>query len=267
MSRRDRTTGAARQWRLLSRALVVVGATVAGTSAAWLLDHGPADAADLPAAEAEAEHTAGDAPAGESGPEEFSLTRLDPIKLVNSGPTGKLLDAAQPVTEVLQQPAAEVGQVAGDALAVTTQTTSPDTAAEPESAQPPQQPVEADRTPHVEPPAADVAVESPVPDVAEPASEPRPAEPQRFSPPEPPAPEPPAQPRLPIGATPFVLPSTPGAPGCGGATDGPHHNTTALGWHPAAPVRAPARAGAPSCDIEATLLPSVAEPQPGTTPD
>ncbi|MGW1682130.1 hypothetical protein [Saccharopolyspora sp. NPDC002376] len=263
MSRHNRTTGAARQWRLLSRALVVAGATVAGTSAAWLLDHGPADAAGLSAAETEAEHAAVDVPESESGPAEFSLTRLDPLQLVNSGPTGKLLDAAKPVTEVLRQPTAEVGQVASDALAVTTtQTSAPDTAAEPEPAEPPQQPVETDRTPHAEPPAADVVVESPVQDVAEAASEP-----QWFAPPEPPAPEPPAQPRLPIDATPFVLPSTPGAPGCGGATDGPHHNTTALGWHPAAPVRAPAKAGAPSCDTTGTLLPSVPEPQPGTTPD
>ncbi|MFB9570347.1 hypothetical protein ACFFRS_25555, partial [Saccharopolyspora hordei] len=120
MSGRDRTTGAARPWRLFGRALVVAGATVAGTSAAWLLGHGPADAAeDVPAAEA-ADHTPEQATdSGRSGPEEFSLTRLDPLRLVDSS-AAELLDAARPVTEVLQQPAAEVEQVAGDALVVTT---------------------------------------------------------------------------------------------------------------------------------------------------
>lgn len=261
MSRRDRMTGAARQWRLFGRALVVAGATVAGTSAAWLLGHGPADAADLPAVEESADHPASDAQeSGRSGPEEFSLTRLDPLRLVSSGPARKLLDAAEPVTEVLRQPAAEVGQVAGSALAVTeTQTSTPEAAAGSGPEVPPQPPVEISRPPLVAPPAV---VESPVQDTAEPARALRSAEPQRL---EPPAPEPPAQPSVPVRSAPFVLPSTPGAPGCGGPTDGPHHNTTALGWYPAAPVRVPDFAGTPSC-LGGTLV-SVPGPQPGTTPD
>ncbi|KAA5836261.1 hypothetical protein ABT337_14540 [Saccharopolyspora hirsuta] len=264
MSRRDRTTGAARPWRLLGRALVVAGATVAGTSAAWLLDHGPADAAEQPAAETEADRAAADSPeTGRSGPEAFSLTRLDPLRLVSSGPAGKLLDAAEPVTEVLQQPAAEVGQVASDALAVTgTQTSTPDPATDSGPAVPPPPPAETVRPALAAPPVA--AAATPAPEIAEPTPAPRPAEPQRLAPPAPE--EPPAQPGVPVRSAPFVLPSTPGAPGLGGSADGPHHNTTALGWYPAAPVRVPAFAGTPACDLAGTLV-SVPEPQPGTTPD
>ncbi|MER7010410.1 hypothetical protein ABT324_03130 [Saccharopolyspora sp. NPDC000359] len=262
MSGRDRTMGAARPWRLLGRALVVAGATVAGTSAAWLLDHGPADAAEQPAAEAEADRAAAGSPeTGRSGPTEFSLTRLDPLRLISSGPAEELLDAAEPVTEVLQQPAAEVEQVASDALGVTTpQTSTPDTATDSGPGMPPPPPAEPVQPPLAAPPAA----EHPAPGTAEPAPAPRPAEPQGFAAPAPE--EPPAQPDVPVRSAPFVLPSAPGAPGCGGATDGPHHNTTALGWYPAAPVRVPALAGAPACDLAGTLV-SVPEPQPGTTPD
>ncbi|MDA3644626.1 hypothetical protein LZ318_23630 [Saccharopolyspora indica] len=262
MSRRDRTTGAARPWRLLGRALVVAGATVAGTSAAWLLGHGPADAADLPAAEDATDRPAAGAQEGDqSGPTDFSLTGLDPLRLVSSGPAGKLLDAVQPVTEVLRQPAAEVGQVAGSALAVTeTQTSAPApvTGSGPEV--PPQPPVEPGPPPLVAPPAV---VEGPAQDVTEPVRAPRSAQPTRL---EPPAPEPPAQPSAPARSAPFVLPAPPGAPGFGSPADGPHHNTTALGWYPAAPVRVPAFAGAPACDLAGTPV-GVPEPQPGTTPD
>lgn len=262
MSRRDRTPGAARQWRLLGRALVVAGATVAGTSAAWLLGHGPADAADLPAAEDAADRPAADARDGDqSGPTEFSLTRLDPLRLVSSGPAGKLLDAAQPVAEVLQQPAAEVGKVAGSALAVTgTQTSAPAPVTGSAPEEPPQPPVEIAPPPLVAPPAV---AESPAPDVTEPVRAPRSTQPLRL---EPPAPEPPAQPSAPPRSTPFVLPAPPGVPGFGSPTDGPHHNTTALGWYPAAPVRVPAFAGTPACDLAGTPS-GVPEPQPGTTPD
>lgn len=281
MSRRDRRTAAARPWRLLTRALVVTGATVAGTSAAWLIGSGlHADAADLPpAAPAEqaqrsgelSESTVDGSATGRSGPAEFSLTRLDPVALVRSDPAERLLESARPVTGVLQESAAGVGHVADDALSTTGNqaevlTTSVDnglgglgspvlsgeTGSQP--AFPPPAP------PAAAPAAAPVA---PLPQLVEHQHA---VEQQPESVVQRRAPEPGQAPGNHDWSRPFALPVPTGAPGCGGTGDGPQHNNAPVGCYPAEPNRTPALAGAPARATAGTLI-SVPEPQPGTTPD
>ncbi|MEV0696452.1 hypothetical protein AB0I53_00825 [Saccharopolyspora sp. NPDC050389] len=287
MSCRDRTTGAARPWRLLTRALVVVGATAAGTSAAWLIGTGlPADAANLapaaPADESAAPPESTNPPAApvegaateRSGPAEFSLGRLNPVELVRSGPAEQLLDAARPVTGVLQESADGVGHVADDALSATGAqageiSTSVDNGlgglggpllsgeTGPQQGFSPTAPL---------PQAAPASVAAPVvPQPAQLVEHQRSAE-QTESVTGPRAPEPAEAPGNPGWPRPFALPTLPGAPGCGGTGDGQQHNTAAVGCYPAEPDRTPAYAGASARDIASTLI-SAPEPQPGTTPD
>ncbi|GGI83138.1 hypothetical protein GCM10011581_20480 [Saccharopolyspora subtropica] len=270
MARGDDRTEAARPWRLLTRALVVVGATVAGTSAAWLLGTGlPADAADLrPAAADSAEQPAAPEPAdARTGPANFSLGGLDPLGLVRSD-AQRLLDAAQPVTGVLRDSSAEIHQVAHGALTTTSaganslsesvdsglsELGEPLLSGASSSAAP-------DAPPPQQSPVLDARPAPPVPQLSAPT---RSAE-QSESTPEQHTPEP--APELPGVPPLFHLPAPTGAPGCGGAADGPLHGTTALGCHPAAPVAAPALRSAPTHDT-ADALTGVPEPQPGTTPD
>jgi hypothetical protein len=279
MSRRDHRTAAAQPWRLLARALVVAGATVAGTSAAWLIGAGlPADAANLhPTSDASTGEAAGTestvdgAATGRSGPAEFSLTQLDPVRLVRSDSAARLLDAARPVTGALQDSTAEVRHVADNALSTTgaqadTLSTSVDSGLE-ELGGPllreetgTQQPGIAPQTlPPPAPGAAPVLPEPPQLTEYEWSAE-RSESTQRR------APKPVDPPGNPGGSRPFTLPAPPGAPGCGGTADGQQHNNTAVGWYPAEPDGTPVFAGSPTRDTASTLM-SAPEPQPGTTPD
>ncbi|MEV5536967.1 hypothetical protein AB0L13_08900 [Saccharopolyspora shandongensis] len=287
MSRRDRTTGAARPWRLLTRALVVVGATAAGTSAAWLIGTGlPADAANLalaaPADESAAPPESANPPAApaegatteRSGPAAFSLGRLNPVELVRSEPAERLLDAAKPVTGVLQESADGVRHAAGDALSVTeaqagalstsvdnglgglggpllTGETDPQQGFSPPSPLP--QAVPAPGAAPAVPQPAQLVEHQRSSEQAETVTGPR-------------APEPAEAPGNQGWPRPFALPTLPGAPGCGGTGDGQQHNTAAVGCYPAEPAPTPVFAGASPRDFASTLI-SASEPQPGTTPD
>lgn len=290
MSCRDHTTGAAQPWRLFARALVVAGATVAGTSAAWLIGAElRADAANLhPASGASTgevtgaepvvsaasakstESTVDGAATGRSGPAGFSLTQLDPARLVRSDSAARLLDAARPVTGALRNSTAEVRHVADNALTTTgekadTLSTSVDSglkelgtpllSEETGTQQPGIAPL-----PFPAPGAAPVLPE--LPQLTENESSAERSEstaPGR-------APKPVEPPGNPSGSRPFTLPALPGAPGCGGTADGQQHNNTAVGWYPAEPDGIPVLAGSPTRDIASTLI-SATEPQPGTTPD
>ncbi|WP_190819903.1 hypothetical protein [Saccharopolyspora pogona] len=284
MSRRDRRTAAARPWRLLTRALVVTGATVAGTSAAWLIGSGlHADAADLPpAAPADQsaprpveppESTVDGSAAGRSGPAEFSLARLDPVALVRSDPAGRLLDAAQPVTGVLQDSAAGVGHVADDALSTTgTQAAALSASVDNGlnglgspllSGETGQQPAYSSPASPASPASAPAA--APVVPLPTQLVEHRHSVEQPESVVQRRAPEPGETPGH-DWSRPFALPAPSGAPSCGGTGDGPQHNNAPVGCYPAEPDRSPALAGAPARARAGTLI-SVPEPQPGTTPD
>lgn len=279
MSRRDRRTAAARRWRLLTRALVVTGATVAGTSAAWLIGFGlHADAADLPsAAPADQsvsrpveppESTVDGSAVGRSDPAEFSLARLDPVALVRSDPAGRLLDAARPVTGVLQESAAAAGHVADDALSTTgTQAVAVSTSIDNglNGLAGPLLPWETGQQPAYSPPVLAPAA-APVVPLPPQLVEHRHSVEQPESVVQRRAPEPGETSGNHDWSRPFALPAPPGAPSCGGTGDGPQHNNAPVGCYPAEPDRAPTLAGAPARAIAGTLI-SVSEPQPGTTPD
>ncbi|PKW13429.1 hypothetical protein [Saccharopolyspora spinosa] len=282
MSRRDRRTAAARRWRLLTRALVVTGATVAGTSAAWLIGCGlHADAADLPsAAPADQsaprpveppESTVDGSATGRSGPAGFSLARLDPVALVRSDPAGRLLDAARPVTGVLQESATGVGHVADDALSTTgTQAAALSTSVDNGldglagpllSGETGQQSAYSPPAPPASAPAAAPVVPLPTQLVEHRHSVEQPESVVQRR-----APEPGETPGNRDWSRPFALPAPSGAPSCGGTGDGPQLNNAPVGCYPAEPDRTPALAGAPARTRAGTLI-SVPEPQPGTTPD
>ncbi|MGP4018670.1 hypothetical protein [Saccharopolyspora sp. 5N708] len=289
MSRRERRTGAAQPWRLLTRALVVAGATVAGTSAAWLIGTaGPANAADLrsaasadtpdsspaqPATDAATTDPSGPAQSGpaQSSPAQFSLNHLDPVELVRSGPAGRLLAATHPVRAALRDSTAEVRHVADSALSITgaqasTLSTSVDSGLEDLG-----KPLLSGETDAQQPAAVPPAWQAPLPGPPPGAPAPQLIEHHRSAEKAESvagrrAPNPAQSPGLPARSTPFNLPAPPGSPGCGGTGDGHQHNNTALGWYPAGPDGDPAPAGAPTCDTARALL-GVPEPQPGTTPD
>ncbi|MCI2418965.1 hypothetical protein MOQ72_16090 [Saccharopolyspora sp. K220] len=277
MSRHERRTGAARQWRLLTRALVVAGATVAGTSAAWLIGTaGPASAADLPSAADASDDSAAQPHADEqttdrTDPAEFSLRRLDPVALVRSGPAGQLLDAARPMTGVLRDSTAEVRHVADNALSVTGSQASTLSASVDSGLEELGQPLLAGET-GVRPATMPPALQAPMPSapftvpVVSQLIEPHFSDDQSESVSWGRAPRPAESPGLPARSTPFHLPAPPGSPGCGGTGDGQQHNNSALGWYPVEPDGVPVLAGAPACDIARALL-GLPEPQPGTTPD
>ncbi|MEV0082539.1 hypothetical protein [Saccharopolyspora sp. NPDC050642] len=287
MSGRYRTTGAARPWRLLTRALVVVGATAAGTSAAWLIGTGlPADAANLapaaPADESAAPPESANPPAApvegattdRSGPAEFSLGRLNPVELVRSEPAERLLDAAKPVTGVLQESTDGVRHVAGDALSVTeAQAGALSTSVDNGLVGLDGPLLSGETTPQQGfSPSAPLPQAAPAPGAAPAVPQPAQQVEQQRSPEQadavtrPRAPEPAEAPGNQGWPRPFALPTLPGAPGCGGAGDGQQHNTAAVGCYPAEPARTPAFAGASTRDFASTLI-SAPEPQPGTTPD
>src|SRR5699024_4545622 len=75
MSCNDRNAGAVRPWRQLTRVLVVAGATVAGTSAAWLVGQAlPAEAGPAGADPTAVQQD----PAGQGAPVEQGLPELVP---------------------------------------------------------------------------------------------------------------------------------------------------------------------------------------------
>ncbi|GAA4855081.1 hypothetical protein [Saccharopolyspora rosea] len=285
MSQSDRTTGGTRRWRLLTRALVVAGATVAGTSAAWLIgsEHS-AHAADLHLPSAVSSVVGGQADAGaERGdPAAFSLHDLDPVHLVRSAPR-QLIGAAEPVTKpvtgALHDSAAEVGDVAGKTLDDTAhhaQSLSrtvdsglsglgrpllPERPGPDPAPQPQPQPQEAQPAPA---PAPAPEVHAPAP-VGVPTATTTRAPQHAAVTPERDQRSRPDSPAEPGKTAPFAMPAPSGASGSGGTADGPHHGG-GLGWYPVEPD-----AHHPLAAVlarEHTFLPvGVPEPQPGTTPD
>ncbi|MFC7342572.1 hypothetical protein [Saccharopolyspora griseoalba] len=273
MSVRDRTRPAAAR-RLLGRALVVAGATVAGTSAVWLAGAGhPADAAagplvaeeaPVPAQTTESPPLSGvvDSRAG-ADPADSPLGDLDPRTLVRSEPAQQVL---APVGGALRDSTDGVRQLA-EALPVTGPAD-----------------VDGGRTP--ESPAPEPSVTTPTNPPTTPAPEqahrepPRPAAPAGIPPHEPTAetrsaatagmapvaeqrtPEPPRAPgELALDRTP---PATTGA----GA---PHtadlqQTGAALGRHPDLPRGDRVSRGALARHGERALL-GVPAPRPGSTPD
>ncbi|WP_433870689.1 hypothetical protein [Saccharopolyspora sp. CA-218241] len=287
-------TGGFRPGRLLSRALVVLGATAAGTSAAWLLGTGtPAQAADPGPASFVDTVLPGDtalpgvdALPGLSGD---ALSAVDgaTARLGLDRPAQALLGAAEPVTGVLRESADEVGKVAGRALTGAGEQAEelgssvglapaepgpavgpalepgrPAPAARPALPEPEPAPEPAPQPPAPAPPSAADTTARVV--LTEPAAQP--AEPAPGPAQDGPAQDDPARDR-PVheGPGPFVLPAPAGA-GCAVGADGPQHGGSALGWHPV--DRLPGRAGPTAAAREAASLPTgLPEPQPGTTPD
>lgn len=107
MSRTVRTTIASRTRRLLTRALVIAGATVAGTSAAWLLgDSSSADVTGTPAVESSISEGRWVGPE----PSDSPVVPLRPLQRTGEEPVRKVSPSPAPNTGFLRNSAAGPGR-------------------------------------------------------------------------------------------------------------------------------------------------------------
>lgn len=274
MSVRDRTSPAAGRRRLLGRALVVAGATVVSTSAAWLAGAGnPANAAEPQAGE-QAPVVAQATDSTESpgivdsrtgaGPAASPLDDLDPRALVRSGPAQRLLtpidgalrDSAEgvrhvaetlPIVESESVPSGQRPDVPAPEPSMTTPTPSPSAGAEPAQPRHESPQFAATDPPTHDSPSAGTAAEESAPSA--PITERHTPEPQRA--PTPPAPDE----RMPVST---------GAASV--HTADLQQTGAALGRHPAAPEAEHIARGALAQHND-TVLHGVPAPQPGASPD
>ena len=283
MPEADRKSGGGRRWRSLARALVVAGAALAGTSAAWLAGS-PADAADLqpPAAE-ETDGGQAEPAAKAAEPERFDLLGLDPAQLIRDPGSALLAPAGEVLHEFAVEPvervATPVRQVASSAVSETgeraeslsesvgglgTQLHRPQWSEVPPAPQRPAGGTTTAPPPQPAPAPAPAMVDGPQERSPQVQPEPEKSAVPAFTERAPVMPEPQQVPRSP---RPFAVPApASGSTGCGNAADGHPHNAVGIGWHSSGshcaelpawvPVRgaAPAPAGSPG-------------PQPGITPD
>lgn len=270
MSARDRTRLAVTR-RLLGRALVVAGATVASTSAVWFAGAGhPADAAAEPSAAEQApviaQATESSPLSGVAGaqtgadPADSPLDDLDPRSLVRSEPAQQLLapvggalrDSAEGVRDVAETlPVAEPGNVDSGQ-------TPESPAPAPSATTPATPPAPVAEQPRQEPPRPTAPVETPQ---HQPTSETAAAETARSAPvTERHAPDP--------ERAPTALDPTPPATTGAGA---PHtadlqQAGAALGRHPDVPRTDRVASGPLARHDEHTPL-GVPAPRPGSSPD
>lgn len=256
MSVRDRTTQTAAR-RLISRALVLAGTAMAGTSAALLIGQ-PAEAEPAEPAGALTEvpgvsdavaltDDAAELPAtaleqvSRTDPASFPLDRVEPLTLVSGEPVGHLLTGGR------DEPSAPEGAPQDSEPAAP----STEPAAGP------------DRHADVPRPVADTPVTStPVPAPESSAASPQVDGTVRATGhPVPVAPRNPPEPELPQGSS-----TLPASTGCAKTADGQQQGTGLPGWYPAAPRADGARPDA-CVDDRDEVLRGVPAPQPGATPD
>ncbi|CAM06519.1 hypothetical protein SACE_7363 [Saccharopolyspora erythraea NRRL 2338] len=284
--------------------LVVAGAAVAGSSAAWLVGS-PAEAVELPPLlplPAVEDVVGGQhrlIPAVADGPSDFGLPELDPAALVarsglvdgsalvdGSGARELLVPAAEPVAQALHETAVEpVQRVADSAVTASGQRAEqvshtvgrelaelsrPLLLRGEFPAQHDQSPVRAPQLPPATGPALQPAAPSPA-TVDNPGAAERVARPSSESQGGKPASadgdsETPRSRQIPVQPRPFTIPvSAPGSTGSGTAADG-HHNGVGIGWHPSGPSGAAAFIRVPARGA-APALTGRPVPQPGITPD